>query len=693
MKKSILHLDYETRSDLDLKKVGLHVYAKGKNTDVWCAGYAFDDEPVQLWKPGQPIPKRVFAHIQDGKEVWAHNAPFEIAITNFVASKKHGWPKLSPNQVVCTAVMAYAMGLPGSLEGCSAALGIRERKDLEGSRLMLQLSKPRSIDETTGQILWWSDPGRMERLYSYCIQDVVVERMAGDKMFRISEYEKRLWLLDQKINDLGITVDTKAIFNSLSIVEYEKNRLNNEIKLLTDGEVCTANSVAAMKNYLEFYGLGPDSLDKASVLEELAKSSIDPKAKRILEIRQEASKSSTAKFEPMLTSADSDNRVKGCFQFSGANTRRWAGRRIQLHNLPRPSLKHSIVEKIIEDIRQGISPQEIDMYYGAPLNVLKDCIRSFLTAAPGHHLMAVDFSAIEARVIAWLAGQNDVLDIFRKKLDIYKVAASSIFGVDVNSVNDDQRAVGKVAILALGYQGGVGAFQQMAKGYNVKMEPAFESLWAGLDSSERSYFDETYKKNKHRFDISREEYIASDITKTMWRRANPHIVNYWTEIEHAAITAIKNPGALITAGPHKRQVSYKKSGSFLWCKLPSKGVICYPYPEIKEVTTPWGAKKDAMTYMAEDGQTKKWQRFSTYGGSLVENLTQSFARDVFADSMLRLDEKDYKIVIHTHDEIVCEVPENEGSLEHMMEVMSEVPPWAEGLPIAVSGWRGFRYRK
>lgn len=693
----ILHLDYETRSDLDLRKTGLHIYARGKNTDVWCASYAFDEEPVQLWTPDKPVPKRIIEHVDYGGEVWAHNAPFEVEITNNVVAPRYGFPTISYEQVICTMSMAYAMGLPGSLEGCAAALGLAEQKDMSGSRLMIQMSKPREI-LPDGTIIWWDEEEKRNTLYRYCIQDTVVERSAGKRMLRLSPYERRVWILDQIINCRGITVDTKALFNALTIVENEKERLNARMKEVTSNQIGTFTAVQQIKDFVQYYGINAESLDKPSIIEFLKDPKIHPLAKQVIEIRQEGGKAATSKFEPMLTGAGSDSRVRGCFQYSGANTRRWAGRRIQLHNLKRPSMKHKLIEEIMTNIQNGMTAENIHMIYGSPLSILAECVRSFLMSAPGHELLTCDFNAIEARVVAWLAGQENVLEVFRKNLDIYKVQAGEIFNVrDLATITDIQRQVGKVAILALGYGGGVGAFQQMAAGYNVQMAPVFDYLFSIARPEQRIRASETWKKNGKKYEISREEFIASDLTKIFWREANPQIVEYWGQVEAAAIAATVTPGSVHFAGnpaTPNRRVKYRKNGSFLWCQLPGSGVICYPYPEIRQVKTPWGEKKDALTYMAEDGQSKKWLRFSTYGGSLVENLTQSVARDLLADSMLRVEyDLKYPIVGHVHDEIICEKPLTTGTLENLSKEMTKNPRWAHDLPIAAGGWVGNRYRK
>jgi DNA polymerase len=335
----------------------------------------------------------------------------------------------------------------------------------------------------------------------------------------------------------------------------------------------------------------------------------------------------------------------------------------------------------------------IDMLYGQPTTVISDCLRAFITAAPGKDLITVDFSAIEARVVAWLADEEAVLEIFRTHGKIYEHAASLIYGIPIDQVTKEQRQIGKVAILALGFQGGVGAFQSMAAAYSVRMEPAFTGLWAVASDSNRDRAEASWKKNGRKYEISREEYIASDLTKMAWREANPHIVRYWYALEEAAISAIMHPGQTFSAGPKNRSVKYRVVGSFLWCRLPSGRVLCYPYPKLQPIKTPFGTVKEGITYMAEDATTRKWSRQKAYGGLLTENVTQAVARDLLAEALQRLENKDYPVVMHVHDEIVCEVPIEFGSLKEMEAIVAQVPVWAEGLPISAEGWRGKRYRK
>lgn len=693
--KRHLHLDIESRSDLDLTKVGLHAYAAGKNTDIICACFSFDDSTeIREWCPGEPVPQDVFDHIEAGGEVWAHNASFERDMLNAIGTRKYGWPHFYTNQMVCTMAMAYAMGLPGTLEKCAAALGVSEQKDMEGSRLMKQLCRPREI-LADGRIIWWDDFDKTRRLIDYCKQDVRTERAASKRMLPLSLFETDVWRLDQLINNRGVRIDIAAAFTANKMVEDEKAELDEKMRFVSQGHIATCTAVGQIKKFLTDNGAGAgavESIDKPSVIAFLADPSLPKVCRDVLELRSQSGKSSIAKLDPMITGAANDHRVRGNFQYSGANTRRWSGRRIQLHNLKRPELDHKVIEKIVLKLHdRSISRADFTMIYGEPMSVVSDLIRAMIIAEEGHEFIACDFSAIEARVVAWLANQTSALDIFSRGEDIYVSAACDIFGKKAVEITKSERAVGKVAILALGFGGGVGAFQQMAKGYNVTMAPAFDVLWARASERQKQQVEAAFKKNGHKSEISKAEHIASDLTKIFWREKNPQIVSYWSDLERSAIEAVKQPGALIQ---NKNQnIVYRMAGSFLWCRLPSGGVICYPYPEIKQSKTPWDTMKESLTYMAEDSETKQWMRFTTYGGSLTENCVQSVARDLLVDAMFRVEKENYPVVLHVHDELVCEMPKGKGKLSVLEKIMSEPPAWAKGLPLSAGGWVGERYRK
>lgn len=663
---TILHIDFETASRCDLRAEGLANYAADPSTIVHCMAYAFDDEAVDImgndWA-GWVMPPRIEKHIQGGGLVYAHNAAFELAVWNQIMVPRFGWPKLDPAQCRCTMAMAYAMGLPGALENAAPALGLDMRKDAAGKRVMLQLCRPRPEGR-----LWRpdDDPIKFADLYEYCKQDVEVERALHQRLMELSASEQALWVLDYQINQQGVRVDLPAISQALKLVETEKARLDGEMLKTTGGVVGSCTEVQLLVKWIRAQGVELTGVAKADVLDSLA-GGLPPAVRRALELRKEAAKSSTAKLLAMKERASADSRVRGIHQYHGASTGRWAGRGIQPQNLPRPrpGIKPKDVHDMIDMFK---NPGLLDMSYGPIMDALADCVRGMIIPDPGHDLVAVDFSAIEARVLAWLAGEEAVLNIFRTHGRIYEAAAAGIYHVPMAQVDKTQRQIGKVAVLALGYGGGVGAFQSMARNYNITIED-----------------------------------VEADDIKKAWRLANPAIVKYWWALERAAMDAVA-VGGTHTAGPVGRQVAFKRAGSFLWCKLPSGRVLCYPYPEVRATSTPNGSERDSLTYMTVVSNVKAkliedpassgtWKRVGTYGGSLAENVTQAVARDLLASAMLRLAEHDAKIVLHCHDEVVIEAPICSWSVSEVEALMAEAPSWAAGLPLAAEGWRGTRYRK
>ncbi|ASN73063.1 putative DNA polymerase [Ralstonia phage DU_RP_II] len=667
---TILHIDLETCSACELRDRGLHNYAADPTTDVHCAAYAFDDEPVEIWLPGQPCPPRVSAHIKSSGRVIAHNFFFEIELTNNVLARKHGWPKLSIEQGACTMAAAYAMGLPGALENAAPALGLAQRKDAAGKRVMLQLAKPRAEGG------FWAPetaPEKFEQLYAYCKQDVEVERALHHRLMELSDDEQRIWQLDYRINQRGIRVDLESIDKAIALVEQEKRRLDEEMLRVTGGVVGKCTEVQVLVKWIRTQGVEMNGLAKADVLDALA-GDLPPAVEAALRLRKEAAKSSTAKLVAMKERASADGRVRGCFQYHGAATGRWAHRGIQPGNMPRP--RPGMGEDEINDVIANLHRHAyIDMMYGPTMDAIADSLRGMIVAEPGNDLAAVDFSAIEARVLAWLAGQESVLDIFRTHGKIYEHAAASIYHVPMERVTKGQRQIGKVSVLALGFGGGVGAFQSMARVYGVKVPDA-----------------------------------EADEIKSAWRAVHPAIVSYWYDLERAAIRALTD-GGVQAVGPRGREVKFRKAGSFLWLQLPSKRVLCYPYPELRIVDTPWGEQKEALTYMTElDSTTRKklgnkvlpdpnangnWCRISTYGGSLAENVTQAVAADLLRYSMETLESAGYPITLTVHDEAVVEIASScdDRTLERIEELMAQTPAWAAGLPVSAEGWRGPRYRK
>lgn len=655
--------DFETYSRVDLKSAGLHNYAVDPSTGIHCLSWGSDPFEIKTWMEGDPFPEELREHIASGGVITAWNAAFEAYLWNLCAVRKYGWPKLPIEQVQCSMAMAYAMSLPGALEKAAAALGLAQQKDMKGSRVMLQLAQPKA-DGT----FWTREeaPEKFEQLVLYNQQDVRTELAARERLMELSDYEKRIWKLDFDINAKGVQVDLAAVNAAIRLVESEKARLDAEMLRVTGGEVGKCTEVQLLVKWIRAQGVEIKGAAKADVLDALA-GDLPEQVRSALHLRREAAKSSTAKLIAMRDAASADGRVRGTKQYHGANTGRWAGRRVQTDNYPRGFLLPHEVEDAIEAMKRlptADAAKYLSMMYGPVLDVLSSCLRGMLVPSDGNDFGQADFSNIEGRVLAWLAGEEWKLQAFREfdagtGPDIYNLTYAESFEVPVESVTKDQRQIGKVEELAFGFGGGVGAGQSMARIYNVKVDDATMDKW-----------------------------------KVLWRNKHPKIVGYWHDLESAAINAVQL-GCVCKAGAPGRQVAFKKDGSFLWCRLPSGRVLCYPYPTVRDVEVPWGGTKPALFYWRVNGATNKWEETNTYGGSLAENCTQAVARDLLADAIVRLEQNGHSVVKHVHDEVVVEVPADApaDTVEKIETLISQTPAWAKGLPVSAEGWRGRRYRK
>jgi DNA polymerase len=653
--------------------------------------YAFDDGETKLWVPSlEDCPPLLKEHIESGGILVAHNAAFERIIFEYIMGPRYGWPVPNLRQWRCTMAMAYAMALPGSLEEASAAVGLSERKDMSGRRLMLSMAKPRRRNPD-GTFVWWDEPERLARLYAYCKQDVEVERALEKRLLPLRPQEQWIWFLDQEINDRGVYIDRALCEAALEVVEKAQIQLNKEMKILTDGAVSACSEVSAIVAWLRARGIPAEGLNKENINEMLAGWDMDDTARMVLLLRKESAKTSTAKVKKMLSMRADDGRMRGNLQYHGAGTGRWAARGAQLQNLPRPTIED--VPGAIDTILSSPSPGLLSVQYGPPLSVVSDCIRGMISAPPGQVIMSADFSNIEGRVTAWGAKQEDKVQAFRafdekRGPDLYLVAAGGIFGVSPADAKPF-RQIGKVAELSLGFQGGPGAFGKMAGTYGLKIGDHYETVWNNARPEHRERAVDAWGSRGKTSGMSEKAWVASEIIKVAWRDAHPKIVAYWYALERAAMDAVCEPGKVFNVNGI---IDYRKKGSFLWCRLPSGRALCYPYPVIKTAVTKWG-EREALHYKTVDGLTRKWTEKVFYGGLACENVTQAIARDVMAEAMVRVDEAGFKPTITIHDEIVCEAPKSAHALDEFERLMSTNPSWAKDLPIATNAWADIRYRK
>ncbi len=691
-----LHLDFETRSTIDLKKRNAYIYAEHPDTDVWCAAYAFGDEPLALWRKGEPCPARIYTHIMLGGIVRCWNAAFERLIFQKIMGPRYSWPVPTDDQFECVMAEALSMNLPGMLEKAALALNLDFQKDMAGHRLMLQMSKPRRI-ESDGTIVWWDDDDRKGRLYSYAGDDVEAERDGGKRIFRLSPIERETYLLDLKINDRGVYVDVDLCEKAQTLVQQATDNLDKLMANVTEGAVGACSNVSQLINWLKSRGIETDTVKKDALNDLLARDDLPDDVRVALECRKSAAKTSTAKLPKMLELRHADGRMRGNIQYHGASqTGRFAARGAQLHNLPRPIIKN--VEQLVEVLNAG-DIEWLEMMFDDPMQAIADAIRSCICAAPGNELMDADFANIEGRGIAWLAGEERKLQRFRAYdagtgPDVYLVAASGIYNVPIADAGP-YRQIGKVAELALGYQGGPGAFATMAVNYGVKVADTFETVWASASTELQTKALLGYESRGKGAGLSKKGWLAAECIKLAWRDAHPEIVRFWYGLEEAAIAAVRKPGHVASY----RGIRYRKVGSFLFCLLPSSRTICYPYPRLEEKLMPWKddkgepVYKEALVFKAEDQWTRKWKDKDFYGGLAAENVTQAVARDVMRDAMLRVENAGFPVVLTVHDEIMSEVIKERADFEQFLALMAQQPEWAPGLPIAVDGWCGHRFRK
>lgn len=677
--EDVLFCDLETRSAVNLKKTGSWRYAEDPSTDVYVACWAIGDGPIETWYPGQPVPPAIIEHIESGKWFSAHNIGFEYPMVNLLLAPRYGWPKLRIDQLHDTAAEAATMGLPRSLEDVGRVLGLKIQKDVEGHALMMRLCRPRRIEDT-GAYVWWDDPERLRRLAEYCATDVRVAREVFRRVRRLPDDERRIWELDQKINERGVKVDVALAVKLQAIVETAKKDLDGRMRALTRGAVPKCSNATGLVRWLNDQGVQTESCAKAAVTAMLARRDVPARVKDALTLRRTAAKASTAKLAVMQTAACADGRLRGMFRYHGAATGRWGSLLVQLHNLIRKSPGGPITLAVETVLNYGYDG--VQLLYGDPMAFASSMLRPCLMADEDEELYTADLAQIEARMIAALAGEMGVLDVFRAGEDVYCHAATGIFGRTITKKDDQERQVGKVGILSLGYQGGPVAFGAMAKNYNLDIASAYDSVTRAADPYQIEHAETGWKN--YTGDMSEEAYVTADLIKQAWREANPNIVQFWRDLEYAVFRAVRTR-LPVRVGTLLVQVVPLAGRDYLWLRLPSGRLLCYTDPVIATVETRWGADKQTVLAWTTDSRTKKWVRRSLYGGLLAENATQASARDVLVGGMLRLDAAGYQIVGHVHDEVILTIKHGAGSVDQIRDLMTERSDWMVkiGLPVAV----------
>ena len=648
MKK--LSCDIETFSDVDLIRCGVYKYADSPNFEMLLFAYAVDDGDVHIIDiaGGEELPEEIIQVIKSDTVVkTAYNAQFErVCLSRYLKLPEGEY--LNPQSWYCTAVQAAELALPLSLADVGSVLGLERQKMTEGKELIKYFCVPCKPTKSNGNRTRnrpCHDINKWETFKKYCMRDVDVERQIADKlkMYPISDEEHRLYVLDQIINDRGVLVDSELAEQAVKLNSIQTAVAVEQAYMITGLE--NPNSVTQLKQWLKEKGVEIESLSKKSV-KSLADET-DGDVSEMLKLRLLMAKTSVKKYEAVIRSVCSDNRVHGMMRFCGANrTGRWSGNILQPQNLPQNHLPDLTLAR---DIVKDGDFEMLDMMFGNVPNVLSELIRTVLIPKPNHRFIVADFSAIEARVLAWIAGEQWRIDTFKNGGDIYCASASKMFKVPVekNGVNGELRQKGKISELACGYGGSVGALKNMGA---VEM---------GVQENEL-------------------QGLIND-----WRNANPHIVRFWYEVGNAAMKAIKEK----TTVPLGKLVFAYERG-ILFIRLPSGRRLSYIKPRIG--TNRFGG--DSITYMGINS-AKKWDRLETFGGKLTENIVQGTARDLLANALINAANAGYDTVFHVHDEIICEVPNGYGSVDELCKLMCIKPEWADGLPLNADGFEYEYYKK
>lgn len=644
----VLTLDFETYSDENLKTCGVYRYVRSAAFCILLLAYKIDDGPTRCidLANGEKIPAEVLKAILDPNVVKkSHNAQFEIACLS-----KHLGIQLDASEWECNMIKCATLSMPLGLDAVSKIVKVPMQKDYRGMALIRLFCIP---NKETGERVM--PPKIFDRelrpkwnsFKEYCITDVEVEHAIDKRLSVFNTFtpaERRLWKLDQEINQRGIRIDRKLVENAIAMnQEYKDSRIAEAIRLTG---LSKPTSVAQLKKWLsEEMDEEVEDLKKTTIPKLLLKSPNEV-VTRVLEIRQELSKSSVTKFKAMANSVCDDDRIRGLLQFCGASrTWRWAGRLVQLQNLPRNAVKSL---KAAREILLKGDLQLMEMLYGVVPNILSELIRTAFIPSPNRRFLVSDFSAIEARVLAWLANEHWRLKVFRGDGKIYEASAAKMFKIAIEQITEEYRQRGKVAELAFGYGGGVNAATTMDTKKLLKEE-------------------------------EKQPLVDN------WRFENPNIVAYWKTINDAAIKCIETGETIYTS----KGVVFSLFNGIMFITLPSGRKLAYIKPRIG--TNRFGSK--SIIYRGQNQKTNKWEDLETYGGKLVENIVQAISRDLLGEAMIRIDDAGYTIVMHVHDEVVCDEPIGFGSVQELNELMAVLPKWADGLPMAAAGFETYYYKK
>jgi DNA polymerase len=640
----IYSIDFETRSKADLKNVGLDIYANDPSTEVLCIAFGNSDQAVKVLPPQNPISTALWPlmqHVSDGGKIQAWNAMFEYAIWNCVCVPKYGWPPLKLEQCIDSMAIAAANNVPQSLDDAGSFMDADHQKDPIGKKLIQKLCKPNRKGEFT------EDPEALAQLFEYCQKDVLAEMAIVHKLRGLSGAEQKIWELTQRINLRGVPVDPQELQNAVQAVQNAQDDLDRQTLELTG---CKPSERAKLLDWINKCLVTPmPNLTAETVSAMLVGTNLPSNVKRALQLRQEGSQTSVAKYAKMLE-IQREGRIRNTLVYHGASTGRWASRGgLNLQNIARPTLEDGEIARAI--------PEVFGQARGA-MNELSSLVRSAIKAPDGELFVDVDFSSIENRVGVWISGQTDKVEMFRKGLDEYKTFASqSLYRIPYEEVTKDMRQISKSAVLGAMFGQGAKGLVKYAKGMGVEL---------------------TESQAKNAVDSYRASYAK--------------VRSMWYACESAAVQAVEHPGEMFQASG---KVSLMSGRNALWMKLPSGRFICWQRPQLELLTTPWGDEKLGVTVHSQNTYTRSWTRNQLIGSSIFQSAVQGTARDFLAFAMLSLENAGYLVINSIHDEVLLLVKEEsaESAMDDVIKIMTTPPSWAPDFPLAAEGWYDKRYKK
>lgn len=711
---TILWLDTETYSECDLKTAGTHRYAEHPSTEITVAQWAIDDgEPVvadcsDMGNGGNFMPAELHPLLLDPSvTIVAHNSMFDRTLL------RHCWGLDIPvERWQDTMIKAMSHGLPGGLDKIGQIVGLEDdqAKDKRGRELIQLFCKPRPKGSKLRRATRETHPKEWAEFLEYSRQDIVAMRAIDKRLpnwnYRAGHPELAIWHLDQRINDRGVAVDTELAGAAIEAVALEQKRLKTEVQEATNGLVSSASKRDQLLAFIcAEYGVDLPDMKADTLRRRVEDPNLPEGVRLLLSLRLESTKTSTAKYRALVNATSEDGRLRNTLQFAGAQrTARWAGRIFQPQNMPRPDIglvadHFQVSRKVAEDLLVDYLDQGIEALKGGYADVVFDnvigltanAVRGCIVAPPGKKLVIADLSNIEGRGLAFLAGERWKLKAFADfdngtGEDLYKVAYGRSFNIDPKEATGQKRQIGKVMELGLGYEGGVAAFLTFAAVYQMDLEDLAQAVWAtasheALDNAQGMWG--WAKKKKRTLGLTMEVYVACEVLKRAWRDAHAATEALWAAAGEAVRLAIRNPGETFPIGQHLKA---RRDGAWLRIRLPSGRYLCYIHPDVDD--------EGQITYFGVNQYTRQWGRIKTYGGKLVENATQAFARDVLAYNMPAIERAGYEIVLSVHDELLTETPDREEfNADELGRMMATAPAWAKGIPLAAAGFETTRYRK